>query len=355
MGRRHALQLGAARLLTVGQRLAALFDCRWTRDVHGGRSALLRRALVDAMAALGVTRVSLGVQDFDVGVQQAINRLQSPELTAAAIARLRASRHSPLQSRPGLWPAAANARHAVAHARSGDRAAARQVRGVRLCARSLDEAAPGADRCGDAARCGTCERPWPTWLPIGWSAAGYRPDWPRPLRPAGRRAGARRCIDARLRRNFQGYVADRNALGRGDRRFGDLLPAAGFHPECRTTVAYMAAIERGGTCDRARHCLVCEDRLRGDIINALMCHFEADLGRSAAITRRRRYRHFCRRLPDLSSSDRDGLIVARRDAPGRHRTGRPLVRSVCARLRSLLHRRRRPPCARSLNRKETAT
>ena len=47
------------------------------------------QALADTMAALGVTRISLGVQDFDLVVQQAINRLQSPELTAAAIARLR--------------------------------------------------------------------------------------------------------------------------------------------------------------------------------------------------------------------------------------------------------------------------
>src|SRR4029450_11421099 len=47
------------------------------------------QAVAGTMAALGVTRISLGVQDFDLAVQQAINRLQSPELTAAAIVQLR--------------------------------------------------------------------------------------------------------------------------------------------------------------------------------------------------------------------------------------------------------------------------
>ncbi len=40
---------------------------------------------IDALAASGVTRVSIGVQDFDPSVQAAINRMQSVEETRAAI------------------------------------------------------------------------------------------------------------------------------------------------------------------------------------------------------------------------------------------------------------------------------
>ena len=51
------------------------------------RDASLR--LVDAMAAQGVTRASIGVQDFNPHVQWAVNRIQSFECVADAVAALR--------------------------------------------------------------------------------------------------------------------------------------------------------------------------------------------------------------------------------------------------------------------------
>ncbi|MBN8900163.1 MAG: coproporphyrinogen dehydrogenase, partial [Rhodospirillales bacterium] len=50
----------------------------------------LTEAGVEALAAIGTTRASLGVQDFDPAVQAAINRHQGLDLTATAAARLRA-------------------------------------------------------------------------------------------------------------------------------------------------------------------------------------------------------------------------------------------------------------------------
>ncbi|PRX10294.1 UNVERIFIED_ORG: anaerobic coproporphyrinogen III oxidase [Martelella mediterranea] len=47
-------------------------------------------ARYDALADIGVTRASLGVQDFDEKVQKTINRLQSFEQTAAVISAMRA-------------------------------------------------------------------------------------------------------------------------------------------------------------------------------------------------------------------------------------------------------------------------
>ncbi|MBB4120785.1 oxygen-independent coproporphyrinogen III oxidase [Martelella radicis] len=49
----------------------------------------LDEARYDALADIGVTRASLGVQDFDERVQKTINRLQSFEQTAAVIAAMR--------------------------------------------------------------------------------------------------------------------------------------------------------------------------------------------------------------------------------------------------------------------------
>ena len=81
-------QLGADRLLIVGQRIKALFDRRC-----GAETSLeidpryCDDELVDTLAAIGVTRASLGVQDFDLSVQSAINRLQSFEATRSALDR----------------------------------------------------------------------------------------------------------------------------------------------------------------------------------------------------------------------------------------------------------------------------
>ena len=47
--------------------------------------------LAETLAAIGVTRASIGVQDCDEGVQRAINRIQTMETTAAAVDLLRKS------------------------------------------------------------------------------------------------------------------------------------------------------------------------------------------------------------------------------------------------------------------------
>ncbi len=62
-------------------------DCRISvemdpNDLDDGRH--------DALAAIGMTRASLGIQDFDPAVQAAINRLQSFEQTRATIEAARA-------------------------------------------------------------------------------------------------------------------------------------------------------------------------------------------------------------------------------------------------------------------------
>ncbi len=51
----------------------------------------MERDKIDALAAAGVTRASIGVQDFDVGVQRAINREQSFEETRDVILELRSA------------------------------------------------------------------------------------------------------------------------------------------------------------------------------------------------------------------------------------------------------------------------
>ena len=59
----------------------------------------LTREHVAALAAAGITRASLGVQDFDVRVQEAVRRVQSFEQTARVADWLREAGHRPDQSR----------------------------------------------------------------------------------------------------------------------------------------------------------------------------------------------------------------------------------------------------------------
>ena len=49
------------------------------------------RATVELLAELGFNRMSLGVQDFDARVQQAVNRIQGEEETFAVIDAARAN------------------------------------------------------------------------------------------------------------------------------------------------------------------------------------------------------------------------------------------------------------------------
>ena len=83
-------QLGVSRLLEVARRIAALFDRRSGAEVSMEVDPRHCTAeLAEAMAQAGVTRASLGVQDFDEQVQAAINRPQSFATTAEALVRLR--------------------------------------------------------------------------------------------------------------------------------------------------------------------------------------------------------------------------------------------------------------------------
>lgn len=52
---------------------------------------ILRRQDIEAFAALGFGRFSLGVQDFDLDVQTAINRIQGYELVEACVGEIRAT------------------------------------------------------------------------------------------------------------------------------------------------------------------------------------------------------------------------------------------------------------------------
>ncbi len=85
-------QLGPDRLRVVARRIDALFDRRSPAEVSLEIDPRYCDSdLAMTAAELGVTRASLGIQDFEPAVQQAINRHQSFGTTSAAVELLRAA------------------------------------------------------------------------------------------------------------------------------------------------------------------------------------------------------------------------------------------------------------------------
>ena len=140
---------------------------------------------------------------------------------------------------------------------------------------------------------------------------------------------ARALDEGKLRRTFQGYVADESpwVIGIGASAISSL--PRGHTQNLADTAAYMQAIEAGGFAVARGVTIDADDRLRGDIIGQLMCGYTAEVGDA------------CRRhgvAPDaffggigaLDGLQRDGLVVVDRERLVVTDRGRPLVRSVCA-------------------------
>lgn len=321
-------QLGTARLLSIGRRLSALFDVRSSREMSMEVDPRFCDAeLVDAMAALGVTRASLGVQDFDIGVQRAINRLQSPEVTAKTLKLLRDAgiRHCNIDLVYGL-----------------------PQQTIETLSRTLDQAiALEPDRFAVFAY---AHVPWmkprqaliaPETLPGAEARAAMADLVSDRLTSAGYvkigldhfakpgDALARAAVARRLRRNFQGYVADTSpwVIGIGASAISSL--PRGYSQNTSQTAAYMAAIQQDGLATIRGIGWSPADRLRGDVISELMCYFDVDLADACR-------RHgvalegFLAEVPALPALTDDGLARLEGSHLSITERGRPLVRSVCA-------------------------
>jgi oxygen-independent coproporphyrinogen-3 oxidase len=133
----------------------------------------------------------------------------------------------------------------------------------------------------------------------------------------------------RLRRNFQGYVADESpwVVGIGASAIS-CLPQ-GYTQNAPQAATYRTAIDRGGLATVRGIAWSGADRLRGDIISELMCHFEVDL---ADICQRHGtpVQPLLSDVPTLASLIDDGLVSFDGARLTVTEQGRPLVRSVCA-------------------------
>jgi oxygen-independent coproporphyrinogen III oxidase len=135
--------------------------------------------------------------------------------------------------------------------------------------------------------------------------------------------------DGGLRRNFQGYVADDSPwiVGVGASAISSL--PRGFSQNVSDPAQYVATIAGGGLATARGTALTDDDRLRGAIIERLMCDSHVDLERECD-----RFHvdpeAFVASIDRLSALERDGLIVKDDRRLDVTEVGRPLIRFVCA-------------------------
>jgi len=289
------------------------------------------RTLDDAslagLAGIGITRASLGVQDFDPKVQRTIGRIQSYATTADCAARLRGIGVGSINldliyGLPYQTVAGVAATAASALAIHPDRVAVfgyAHVPWMKKQQALLPQAAL-PDAAERYAQCQTVEQ---VLTAAGFAKIGLD----HFARPHDALAVATRT--GRLRRNFQGYTTDDAPvlLGLGASSIGSL--AQGYVQNAPGVPGWREAIEAGRLPTARGFALRPEDRLRRAVIERIMCDFAVDLSAVAA-------QHgadpatLMDAAPALQAMARDGLVNW--DGYGLRVTdiGRPFVRGIAA-------------------------
>jgi oxygen-independent coproporphyrinogen III oxidase len=265
----------------------------------------LTAAQVDAYARFGVTRASLGVQDFNAHVQKAIGRIQPAETVARTVAMLRGSGVPQISfdlmyglPHQGIDDARTSARIALEMA--PDRLSVfgyAHVPWFKSRQRLIDaDSLPGLETRNAQAEAIAEVLRDAGYVEVGLDHFARADD---PLARAAR-TGA-------LRRNFQGYVDDDCAalVGLGASAISSLPQG---YAQNSAEVGQWSRTVRSGNLPIARgRALTPDDRVRREIIERLLCDFEVDLSPYGGASA------FASELHDLEAAAADDLVVVRAD------------------------------------------
>ncbi len=283
-------------------------------------------AEVAELAAIGFNRASLGVQDFDPAVQEAVNRIQSVEQTVAVIDACRASGFKsvnvdliyglPKQNREGF----ARTLDTVVGVRP-DRVAVYSYAHLPELFKAQKQI-EAADLPTPEAKLGLLQLAIEKLTAAGYVYIGMDhfalPD--DELAQAQARGG--------LHRNFMGYTthADSDLIGLGVSAISHIGDSFSQNP--RDLISWQAAIDEGRLPVFRGMRLSEDDQLRADLIQRLMCQGEVPI---AALERRYAIDfndYFADALERLRPLATDGLV---RIEPGRITVtsqGRLLLRNI---------------------------
>ena len=280
-----------------------------------------RRSQLELLRRLGFNRMSMGVQDLDPGVQEAISRIQTLDQTREMLEGARALgfrgiNFDLIYGLPRQTPASWSRTLAQVIALSPDRLAVyafAHVPDVRpnQTRLPLAELPRGADKL--------------ELFRLAWEAftsAGYRPigmdHFARPddelAEAQGRRA---------LTRNFQGYsvraAADVIAFG-----VSAISDVGGVYAQNSHSIArYKDSIAEGELATERGFACSADDVRRRGIITQLMCNFHVDLGPEGA-------QEFAGELCRLAELEAEGLVTVKGAEIEVTPLGRIFVRNVAS-------------------------
>ncbi|SPH19903.1 Oxygen-independent coproporphyrinogen III oxidase [Ascidiaceihabitans donghaensis] len=228
---------------------------------------------VDALAAAGMTRGSIGVQDFDPAIQKTIGRIQSYETTARAVDMLRAVGVTSLNT-DILFGLPGQDREKITQSvqkllsLGPDRVALYGYAHVPWMARRQTmiptDLLPKPEERLRLFETAARLFEWDGYDAIGIDHFARKDDG---------LAIARR--NGTLRRNFQGYTDDTSdtLIGLGASSISKF--PQGYAQNAPVTSAYAGLVRGGGMATVKGHALTQEDLLRGRLIERLMCDFKA--------------------------------------------------------------------------------
>lgn len=281
-------------------------------------------ARLDALAAAGMNRASIGVQDFDPEIQKTIGRLQSYEVTKAAVDKLRARGIESLNADIlyGL-PNQTNKKITESVQKllslTPDRVALYGYAHVPWMAKRQQiipsDQLPTPEERLDLFETARKLFAWDGYAEIGIDHFARKGDGLETAQKAGT-----------LRRNFQGYTDDQADVLVGVGASSISRFPQGFAQNDASTSKHTAAIRDGQFSTSRGHSFTAEDKLRGRIIEALMCDFKvltSEIASSFEISAAQ-----LRSMFDDVNKAFDGLLVVSDDMLFIPEPARPLTRMI---------------------------
>jgi len=281
--------------------------------------------LVDCLVKIGINRASVGVQDLSPHVQQAIGRIQLYDTVARAVDLLRGS---------GIENINFDLMYGLPCQTSDD---------VRLTAESIAALRPrrialfgyahmpsfkkrqrlidAAQLPGAASRLEQMETARDVFLPLGYQAIGFDH---YALVDDSLAIAAR---TGQLHRNFQGYTADdADALiGLGASAIGRLQE--GYAQNALDIGGYARAVRSGSFATVRGIALTADDRVRGHIIERIMCDLHVDLRAKSSLNPDCQFDLEIGSLQPLAAA---GLVRINAGELAITEAGRPYVRLIAA-------------------------
>lgn len=236
---------------------------------------LVDDAKIAALAEMGMTRASIGIQDFANDVQEAIGRKQSFAATKTCVDSLRAAGIASLNADlvyglPFQTPAKLANTIAKVRALDPDRIALFGYAHVPTFSKR-QKLIPDATLPGEEERYHLAQQAAKAFTGSGYQAIGIDHFG----KPQDSLTIA--SMNGHLRRNFQGYTDDTcpTLIGIGASSISQF--SQGYVQNASATAAYIEWVESGVLSGHRGYEVTAEDRLRAAAINMLMCDFEIDL------------------------------------------------------------------------------